>query len=188
MGQGGHNKGKGDCVMWLRNHAFYDGSNCLIWPFTRNTKGYGYLGFEGKVIRAHRFMCTLFRGLPPSPKHEAAHSCGNGHKGCVNPHHLHWKTRIENERDKLLHGTNAWANRPKRLKLTVAQVAKIRALKGKKSHSYLSKKFGVSENTISDVLNFKSWKDGTPGRTGFAPGDPRNHGRRKRAHFPVAGE
>src|SRR4051812_5100930 len=98
------NKGKGEAVAWLREHALYCGDDCLIWPFSR-ARGYGNFGYLGKNIYAHRFMCELIHGPAPTPDHHAAHSCGNGHKACVNPMHITWKTSSENMRDKELHGT-----------------------------------------------------------------------------------
>lgn len=87
------NKGKGKVAQWLREHASHTGLNCLAYPFFRNQwTGYAQFGFEGKMLYAHRFMCELKNGPAPSDKHHAAHTCGNGHMGCVNPMHLAWKT------------------------------------------------------------------------------------------------
>jgi hypothetical protein len=68
------------------------------------------LGYLGDTLYAHRLMCQLAHGDPPTPDHIAAHSCGRGHEGCVNPNHLSWKTYSENELDKRVHGTtrNPW--------------------------------------------------------------------------------
>lgn len=33
-------------------------------------------------------MCELVYGKPPMPKHQAAHNCGKGNLGCINPKHL----------------------------------------------------------------------------------------------------
>lgn len=51
-------------------------------------------------------MCQKAHGDPPSPKHDAAHSCGRGHEGCVNPNHLSWKTKKQNQADRITHGTS----------------------------------------------------------------------------------
>jgi hypothetical protein len=49
---------------------------------------------------AHRAMCRLIHGNPPTPKHQAAHSCGNGRRGCVHPGHLRWATDAENRAER----------------------------------------------------------------------------------------
>jgi hypothetical protein len=76
----------------------------LIWPFARYNNGYGNVTFYDALGKhstgAHRIMCKLVHGEPPTPKHEAAHSCGNGTGGCINPHHLRSDTRGGNNADK----------------------------------------------------------------------------------------
>lgn len=94
---------KGDCFQWLKDHQTFDGGECLRWPFHRDQSGYGRVRVMGKSMAASRFMCELVRGAPPSPEHQAAHSCGNGHLGCVNPRHLRWATPKENMEDLARH-------------------------------------------------------------------------------------
>lgn len=83
----------------------HNGEDCVTWPYSRNPQGYGQTYFCGEVMGAHRVMCILAHGSPPSPSHQAAHSCGRGSGGCVNPEHLRWATAKENIADKFnLHG------------------------------------------------------------------------------------
>jgi hypothetical protein len=58
------------------------------------------------VRRAHRVMCEIAHGPKPAPGFVAAHTCGKGREGCVNPRHLRWASQKENMADKLLHGTS----------------------------------------------------------------------------------
>ena len=74
----------------------YDGNECLIWPFQRDKFGYGMM----KNHRVHRRLCEEIHGPPPTPSHQAAHECNNGHQGCVAKNHLKWKTPKENSLDK----------------------------------------------------------------------------------------
>lgn len=99
-------RGQGRGIKWLRAHVDYAGDDCLVWPYFRDPReGYGTMGHEGKVWKAHRLMCVLAHGEPPTPKHQAAHSCGNGRGGCVNPRHLRWTTPRGNAQDRSKHGT-----------------------------------------------------------------------------------
>lgn len=105
---------------WLRANVDFSGSECLTWPFYRKNNGYGEATLDGKKSVASRVMCILAHGEPPTPKHEAAHSCGKGHEGCVNPNHLRWATASENQLEREAHGTsNAgdrhWTKRRRRL-------------------------------------------------------------------------
>jgi hypothetical protein len=145
-------KGNGKTYQWLLDHKDHDGDYCLIWPFNRNPNGYGQLGYLGKTGYAHRMMCELVHGPAPSPNHEAAHSCGNGHMGCAHPKHLSWKTRTENRLDCRMHGTQVRSTHGKRGRLTDDQVMQIKALKGKKTQAEIAFTFGVSEPTVRDIF------------------------------------
>jgi hypothetical protein len=148
-----------------------------MWPLAKNDNGHGHFGFEGKVYRAHRYMCELAHGLPPSSDLEAAHSCGNGHLGCVNPNHLSWKTRSGNQQDRVAMGRTFQGPRHK---LTVDQVAEIRALEGQVTNTALAKRFNVSRGAVRMVLLRQTWPRGVKEKPGFKPGAP-NHPSRRRA-------
>lgn len=168
------NKGQGKGIKILRAHVGHTGDGCLIWPMGRDDKGYGIVGYLGKVYKASRLMCILAHGEPPTPMHEAAHSCGNGHIGCFHPQHVSWKTGSENQHDSIQHGTFGRKPGCARFKLTLAQVAHIRSMKGQKTQRELGAEFGVSSETIGKIFRGQTWTaDGQP-KGGFRPGDPRN--------------
>jgi len=77
---------------------------CLIWPYARDGKGYAAVVIDGVTVVAPRMVCESVNGPPPTPEHETAHSCGRGHEGCINPGHLRWATREENQGDRIEHG------------------------------------------------------------------------------------
>lgn len=79
----------------------FEGNECLEWPYSGNNWGYGQLTVAGRLVVASRFVCEIAHGDPPTPEYQAAHSCGNGHLGCVNPQHLRWATPKENSADKI---------------------------------------------------------------------------------------
>jgi hypothetical protein len=146
-------------MRWIHEVAIHHlGEDCLMWPYSKGDHGYGKLtAADGKRVGAHRYVCQLVRGDPPTPEHEAAHSCGQGHIGCVNPHHLEWKTHTENEADKRAHGTHTRGERSARAKLTEQQVIDIVDLRGVESQTKLAKRFGVSPGTVADIHCGKKW-------------------------------
>lgn len=147
-----YNKGKGKGYALIVANAGHEGDQCLIWPMSRNNYGYGQLGHEGKLHKAHRLMCTVAHGEPPSPIHYAAHSCGMGHLGCYNPRHLSWKTPSENVQEAVEHGAVRQPGGPRR-KLTEDQVAQIKAAKGIRTQAALAKMFNVRPETIRKIFN-----------------------------------
>lgn len=149
-GRNPSNRGKGEAIKWLHVAYARAGETCLVWPFNK-PNGYGMLGHLGKMHYAHVLMCEWRHGQRPSPGHEASHSCGNGHKGCVNPLHLSWKTRTENQLDRAAHGTKA------RRKLTPEKAAQIRAMRGQKTQAELARMFGVSRANVSLIQNGDGW-------------------------------
>lgn len=153
-------------IPWLREHTSYGGDACLIWPFSRKADGRGNLKFEGRVQGAHVAMCILVNGPAPSDLHEVAHSCGNGHGGCVHPQHVSWKTPSENHADTIAHGNGRKPGGPRR-KLSEQDVAEIRELKDDLTQAERAVLFGVSNTTIAEIDRGRSHQD-----------RPKRHGRK----------
>ncbi len=140
----------------------FDSSQCLTWPFYRRKNGYGEIRTGGKMTGAHRLVCALAHGEPPSPKHEAAHSCGKGHEGCVNPDHLRWATPFENANDRASHGTIPFGERAPSAKLTRDDVVEIRALAGSVSQRMIAARFGISHSNVCRIVRGRTWVNAIP--------------------------
>lgn len=157
-------KGEITAFEWLVAHIDHpDKDACLPWPFARERHGRGLLGHNEKKSRwAHRVMCMLAHGDPPSPKHQAGHDCGKGHEGCVNPHHIKWKTVSENALDRWKHNPHlhliTMENGTARM-LTSTQADVIRSAKGIKTQVELSAEFEVSENVIQNIWAGRTYRD-----------------------------
>lgn len=137
----------------IRNYA---GDDCLPWKMTRTGDGYGQLWRDGRHQYVHRLACEARNGPPPTSKHEAAHSCGNGHLGCVNPKHLSWKTRAENAADTKVHGTASLGERHGCAILSERDVRLVRRL-ASFSASEVAAEFGVSKSTILHIRQGRKW-------------------------------
>lgn len=146
------NKGKGAGFAFLRGHLADEDGPCLIWPLFRDPgTGYGKLGHLGEHLYAHREMCKLVNGPAPSPDHEASHSCGRGHDGCVHPKHLSWKTNAENQADRRRHGTAATNPFGGRTRRSPEQTEEIRRAIGTDTVTALAARFNVSRRTIERI-------------------------------------
>ena len=154
---GGQTTYRGDLPKYLCEVVLpYMGDECLIWPFS-SCGGYPHFVTKGVKQYVHRIACEAENGPPPSPKHEASHSCGNGRGGCVTRRHLSWKTHTENMADKLIHGTHNRGERARHAKLTETDVRTIRSLRGVRPQDEIAGMFGVSRTTISSVHIGKNW-------------------------------
>lgn len=130
---------------------------CLIWPYAQYGDGYAHIVLDGKHRSVSRLICKERHGPPPSPQHEAAHSCGNGHLACVTKGHMDWKTRSQNQADRLVHGTHMRGDRNPLAKITEAKVRQIRSLEGTMSQREIAALVGISPTTVNEVLRRKKW-------------------------------
>ena len=149
---------RGDLLKFMNKTLHYVRDDCLIWPYAKNANGYAQIKIKGKNFRVSRLICEKVNGPSPTDKHDAAHSCGNGHLSCINPKHLRWATRKENMRDCIKHGTTNKGTRNGKAKLSVDDIIKIRESISI-SQRTLAKQFGVSQTQISMIRSNKCWTE-----------------------------
>lgn len=132
---------------------------CPKWPFARNPLwGRAVMRLDGRTRYVHQVVCELVNGPRPTPSHEAAHSCGKGSDGCFGANCVVWKTRTENEIDKVDHGTSNRGSRHGMSRLTEEAVIHIRNRKGLETQEVIASAFGISRATVSDIHNGRRWK------------------------------
>jgi len=152
----------GEPLNWIKDNSKYSGDECLKWPFDTSAYGYGVVKQDGKKRVASRVMCEVAHGLPPRGKiMDAAHSCGNGHLGCVNPKHLRWATRAENAADKKVHGTHREGEKTNFASITEAQAELIIKIAMSGSHTpqkEIADRVGVSVSIVGKILRGERWK------------------------------
>lgn len=143
-------------LAYFREHLHDVTDGCMIWPYSTN-RGYGQVWIDGRFHRVHVLACEAHSGPRPSPAHEAAHGpCHN--QACWNGRHLSWKTRAENEADKVRDGTLLQGEAHGSAKLTVPEVLAIRAaaLAGTPQRP-IAAAFGVSQVTVSRIVRRTHW-------------------------------
>lgn len=134
--------------------------SCGCWLWTGNLLNNTYGRLRGdkahsyKNLFAHRVAYQLYRGEIPQGKF-VCHSCDI--QSCVNPEHLWLGTTQENTADRNRKGRQ-WhpvGELQGAAKLTWEKVKEIRL--SKISGGKLAKMYGVSQATISKVLNGNGW-------------------------------
>lgn len=131
-------------------------NNCIEWLGSKNTCGYGLLAYKSFHC-AHRYICFLAHGEAPTPSHEVAHSCNN--RGCVNPGHLRWATRTENQHDRIDHGTSNRGENGGRAKLTESNIIDIRTICAfGATRADVARAFGVACQTVSAIVLRQTWR------------------------------
>lgn len=157
---------------------------CWPWMGARQSRGYGET-WNGRVMLAHRVAFELTNGPIPDDLH-ICHTCDN--PPCCNPSHLFAGTRSDNMQDMLSKGRgikagqhargdrNGRRTHPERYanvrpapmpgernpkaKLTAEQVLEIRRLRssGGVTQAELSRRYGVSQAKISQIVLGQVWK------------------------------
>lgn len=111
---------------------------------------------DRKYRHLHRLILLAFVG-PCPPGLECRHLDGNPFNNRVE--NLSWGTPFENTADKFRHGTDPSGERNPAARLTENTVRDIRRrCSAGELQREISREFGVSKNTISDIVRRKSWK------------------------------
>lgn len=134
---------------------------CWLWKACKTKDGYGTFWFNGKMIRAHRFIYEYVNGKI-SEGFEVRHKeCHN--PACVNPDHLETGTHQDNMNDMILAGRQAKGEGNGRSKLTQYSVDTIREVhQTGVTHEQLAELFDVSSVQICLIVNNKSWVASPP--------------------------
>ena len=126
-------------------------TGCWVWNRARNVHGYGAIGIDNKVKRAHRVAWQAYVGDIPDGM-AVLHRCDN--PPCINPDHLYLGTKADNSLDMVRKGRSAAGERHSQARLSEAQVSEIRALHAAgMTQSEIARRFVVSSGYVSQVVN-----------------------------------
>lgn len=144
-------------IEWLEEHATHDDARkCLLWPFGKDHGHYPSIKMGNRYSNAHREMCRIAHGAPPTESHFAVHSCDN--KRCVNPNHLRWGTPAENVKEAFERGFIPKGENVSRAILTEELVRNARAdRKSGMTYAELSRKYGIAKGAIWHAVKGSQW-------------------------------
>lgn len=148
------------------NFTINPDKGCYEWTGYCDKQGYGKITIDSKTCKVHRVSYTLYKGEIPEGM-LIRHTCDN--KICFNPEHLLVGTHQDNTDDMVSRGRRVTS--PSCFKkgeahskaiLTLEKVKEIRKqiAKGLKygDIKLMAEKYGVSNTTIGDIVNNKTWK------------------------------
>jgi len=97
---------KGQALVDFKRLAAIVTDDCVLWPHSTNSAGYGKLFLDGKLQLVTRLALIYNFGAPPTPNAYAIHGpCHN--PLCMNAlgGHIRWGTPLENQQDRHRDGT-----------------------------------------------------------------------------------
>lgn len=118
--------------------------------------GYFATHMAGRPMQIHVGAWMLKSGMEVPDGLEVRHMCGNGGRGCCNPHHLTVGTHAENMADARptwRRGEDHWSS-----KLTERDVREVRRrLREGESQRSIARAFGLHQVTVSQIKLRKRW-------------------------------
>jgi len=111
---------------------------------------------RGRQIFIHKLVLITFIG-PRPVGHQCRHVDGNPENNHIS--NLAWGTSLENQHDRVCHGTDSRGERHGRVKLKDSDVLEIRrrAANGERI-SNITKDFPLDRQSIYRIVNRQSWK------------------------------
>ncbi len=130
-------------------------ADCWDWLLGRDSDGYGSVRFSGVTYHASRIAWILTYGDPGRLK--VLHHCDN--RACCNPAHLFLGTNKDNSHDMTLKGRSCPGEKNGNHKLTISQVAEIRALyaQGGISQRELARRYNTDRRNVAFIIRGETW-------------------------------
>lgn len=125
------------------------------------TRGYYHVslsvGGAVETVRVHKLVAVAFIGPPPFEGAEAAHNDGNRLNCRVG--NLRWASKIENQADRVRHGTDIRGEDVYGAKLTEADIPVIRRRIARcERYQDIADDYGVDKSTIGYIAVNKIWR------------------------------
>lgn len=159
-----------------------DGStNCMNWPFSRKSRGYGQLRYPGIATPqcAHVVSFAVTHGLTLPLGIVVRHKCDN--TACFKPSHLLGGTQQENTQDGVERGRYLSGSSHPRARLSEAIVEDIRSryrpgntvlTRNGPTLAELAAEYGVARATVQFVVMGRTWKSTPPSKREPRPESP----------------
>lgn len=147
---------KGTALDRLMKGRHITESGCWEWTKATDTRGYGKIAFNGKLISTHRLSAHLLLAFDLDPRVSVCHRCDN--PPCFNPEHLFLGSMSDNMTDASAKGRSSGMARPES-KVTDEQVREIRARHSAgETQRSISKDYELTFKAVNRIVLGKTWK------------------------------
>lgn len=143
---------------FVSNLKMNDENNCWEWIGSKNNKGYGVFGINGKMKLSHRIIYEKHKGKIPNGL-LVLHKCDN--TKCCNPEHLYLGNQLTNMDDmhKRNRDNKAHGETHVRAKMSEKEVKEIRyKFNQGMTILKLSQLYPISYHSIWCICRNKTWK------------------------------
>ena len=138
---------------WVIAQGVPDGE-CLLWPRSLSSSGYGQLRWRKRMRYAHRLAYAAANGLDEAALAQVAdvmRECDR--PTCIQPAHLRGGTRSQNMADA------SWRRRLTQARLTPEDVLAIRRrYAAGESQRSLGREYGVTHGAIGRAVRGQNWR------------------------------
>lgn len=129
-------------------------TGCWLWIGATVTCGYGIWVAHGER-NAHRGSWVMHNGPIPKGMH-VLHKCDN--PGCVNPDHLRLGTHQDNMRDLREKGRAYGAKGEANFSAKLSEQQVLAILCDPRAIRVIAEEFGMTQSSIQNIKNGKTWK------------------------------
>lgn len=129
-------------------------TGCWLWQHACGSDGYARARHQYTLEYVHRMLLAHRLGRPLTE--QANHTCNRGHEGCINPAHLYEGDHKQNIQDAVRAGNHFGYNRRAFDRDTAREVMRLYQ-KGGVGYLILARQFGVSKDTIRDLVKGKTY-------------------------------
>jgi hypothetical protein len=128
---------------------------CMIWTTGKDKDGYGQFWVNGKGIRSHIFVWTIYNG-PILKGLQVLHKCD--YPGCINPLHLWIGTNQENVDDKVRKRRQIKGSSHGMAVFEDEEVFEILKLSNSgMTQQEIADIFGVTQSSINNIITGRCW-------------------------------
>ena len=123
------------------------------------TKGYPCVSLYRGSVRTQKMVHVIVAETFLGPRPSGTLACHeNGVRTECDVDNIYWGTPQDNADDRVRHGNNRPGSQHRNSKLHERDIARIRRLASTMPQKRLAERFGVSQATISSIINNTSWR------------------------------